>query len=59
MPKSRDYTSQDVARDIAAVKDGLPYRDASEIYNVPAFTLERKYKNLKDLFQCHVNKTIS
>ncbi len=38
MPKSRDYTSQDVARAIAAVKDGLSYREAEDVYN------ERKEK---------------
>ena len=46
MPKSRDYTSQDVVRAIEAVKEGLSYREASDLYNVPSSTLERKVKNL-------------
>ena len=46
MPKSRDYTSQDVVRAIEAVKEGLSYRGASDLYNVSSSTLERKVKNL-------------
>ena len=47
MMKSRDYTSQDIARAIIAVKECLSYREASDLYNVPVSTLERKHKNLK------------
>ena len=44
MPPARNYTNQDLVQAIAAVKDGLSYRDAFSLYNVPIATLDRKIK---------------
>ena len=44
MPPSQEYANEDIIKAIAAIKDGLSFRDAEDFYNVPLSTLKRKMK---------------